>query len=659
MRGGLASNRVPLMPRPRGSFAVALYALAIVGLTLASSAFGILSVASTAPGHSDGGSPGSEELVLAAASLRAGGGPALGIPILCSAVGFGSESCAARPLTSVSSTTGGNVWANLTALANPGPSGRLGAAMTWDPSDGYVLLYGGETVTQVAVADTWTFSNGTWTNITAAVAGTPPGLVGSSLAYFPATDKVILFGGWNRTGVSTNYTWAYHAKTWTNITTTVGHAPSPRIFPSLTLDSSDGQLLLFGGRNSAYDWQRDTWTFNGTWVNVTSLQPFAIPYIYSPALIDDPAGHGALLVGPMFWGPSSVHAGTFVFVAGAWENLTTSPQTQPPPLVYGAGSFLPSISGVVVFAAAVFNVTAGEHPNAVTWEFTNGAWANVTNLVGTSFDAVGGLAVSVALVPSDQTIIDFGGERVVVAPLLSSYTWALSAPPKVAASASKNVVDVGLSVAFTGSISGGLSPDSGKWSFGDGTLASGLSGSHAYAHAGIYTANFTATDFLDRNSTTSLTIFVNPAPSVSFALAPANPVAGSAVGFVPALTGGTAPFSYSWVFGDGSTSTAPAPSHTYSGSGSFTAKLTVTDAQGANATASLPVSVASAPSTAVSLTSGTGLFLLLGILLLLVIVVVLAILLARKPREPRAPAVAYSSVPPSGTTGPAVPPGAT
>ena len=73
MRGGLASNRVPLVPRPRGSFAVALYTLAIVGLTLASSAFGILSVASTAPGRSDGGSPGSEELVLAAASICARG----------------------------------------------------------------------------------------------------------------------------------------------------------------------------------------------------------------------------------------------------------------------------------------------------------------------------------------------------------------------------------------------------------------------------------------------------------------------------------------------------------------------------------------------------------------------------------------------------------
>ncbi len=609
-------------------------------------------IAKELPGSSAGAKVllGNHELELATESLRNGNGPAAGVPELCASIGTDSARCSSGFVSSnIISSPGSYVWSNLTSAVNAGPSGRIAPALAWDPSDGYILFYGGETGSVIALGDTWTYSNGVWTNVTAAVSGAPPALAGSGLAYDPASGNIVLFGGVDVGGRDTNYTWAYHAKTWTNLTSTAGTPPSGRVLVGLSTDSTDHQLVLFGGRTQTGAWQRDTWTFNTTWKNVTSLQPFAMPYIFTPILTDDPAGHGAFLTGPMIWGSASYEPGTFVFSAGAWQNLTSSLPTEPVGFIYGAGAYLPSISGVVAFSSVFVNKSGSELIATETWEFSNGAWTNVTNLVGASPDAVGGLAPGVAVDPLDQSILRFGGENPIVTSEFSGTTWTLSAPPKVSATASKYIADAGLAVSFLGTIANGLSPNSAKWSFGDGTLASGLSGSHAYAHAGIYTANFTATDFLDRNSTTSLTIFVNPAPSVSFALAPANPVAGSAVGFVPALTGGTAPFSYSWVFGDGSTSTAPAPSHTYSGSGSFTAKLTVTDAQGANATASLPVSVASAPSTAVSLTSGTGLFLLLGILLLLVIVVVLAILLARKPREPRAAPTAYmvSSPPPS------------
>ncbi|MFZ1022796.1 MAG: PKD domain-containing protein [Thermoplasmata archaeon] len=590
---------------------------------------------------------GDRELALAAASLDIGGGPALGIPQICSSTGSGSERCASHTSASLTSSTGGYVWENLTKLANAGPSGRLGAAMAWDASDGYVLLFGGESVTEVAVGDTWTYLNGVWTNETANVTGAPPAIVGGAMAFDPSSGKIVLFGGWNRTEVSQNYTYTYHAGAWTNITTIAGTPPSGRIFPTLMTDSTDGQLILFGGRGPSGNWLRDTWTFkNGLWTNVTSLQPFAMPVIYSPILTDDP-GEGALLFGPAFWGSNSVHASTFVFHAGAWQNLTSTLLAEPPAFLYGAGVYVPSISGVFAFGAAYFNKTGDEFAGATTWEFTNGAWSNVTNLVGTSYDAVGGLAPSVAYDPIDQSVLEFGGERIVAPPALSNYTFALSAPPKIAATPSKMIVDVGSSLSFTGTISNGLAPNVAAWSFGDGSHAGGLTTSHIYSQSGVYTVNFTVTDFLGRDTTTSVTILVNAAPSASFALAPSSPVSGAAVGFVPTVSGGTAPFTFAWSFGDGSNSAAAAPSHTYSGSGSFTVKLSVTDALGVSANSTQTVSVSSAPSTAVSLSSGTGLYLLLGIILLLVIVVVLAILLVRKPRSPRSAPEPYTTTAPS------------
>ncbi|HEV2376909.1 MAG TPA: PKD domain-containing protein [Streptosporangiaceae bacterium] len=64
------------------------------------------------------------------------------------------------------------------------------------------------------------------------------------------------------------------------------------------------------------------------------------------------------------------------------------------------------------------------------------------------------------------------------------------------------------------------------------------------------------------------------------ATASGTPKTGNAplnVSFTGSATGGTAPYTYKWDFGDGSTSTAQNPAHTYSNAGTYTATLTVTD----------------------------------------------------------------------------------
>jgi PKD repeat protein len=78
------------------------------------------------------------------------------------------------------------------------------------------------------------------------------------------------------------------------------------------------------------------------------------------------------------------------------------------------------------------------------------------------------------------------------------------------------------------------------------------------------------------------------------AAASASPTTGNAplgVSFTGSATGGTAPYSYSWAFGDGSTSTAQNPSHTYSAAGTYTATLTVTDSASPANTATSSVTV--------------------------------------------------------------------
>ena len=63
----------------------------------------------------------------------------------------------------------------------------------------------------------------------------------------------------------------------------------------------------------------------------------------------------------------------------------------------------------------------------------------------------------------------------------------------------------------------------------------------------------------------------------------ANPSSGSVpltVVFSASVTNGTAPFTYSWNFGDGATSSQQNPSHTYTSTGTYSANLTVQDSTG-------------------------------------------------------------------------------
>jgi PKD repeat protein len=137
-----------------------------------------------------------------------------------------------------------------------------------------------------------------------------------------------------------------------------------------------------------------------------------------------------------------------------------------------------------------------------------------------------------------------------------------------------------------------------SWNFGDGATASGQTASHSYAAAGTYTVTFTASDQEGASKSATATVTVT-APTVA-PTANAGPSAttseGQAVAFSGSVTGGAAPFTYQWTFGDGGTASGTlTPSHTYVTDGSYTATLTVTDGQGRSSSSSTAVVVKDAP----------------------------------------------------------------
>ncbi|MBL8730545.1 MAG: hypothetical protein JNM25_19155 [Planctomycetes bacterium] len=158
-------------------------------------------------------------------------------------------------------------------------------------SNDAIYVFGGSLANNTATTanDLWKFDAvaGTFTQLIAdGVAGSPAHRARASIAWNPATNRLVVFGGNTRggpTGVGVptllNDTWEYDPGTnaWTNVTPGAGN-PSPRQHASMCFDPITGGMLLFGGQvndASPHVINNETWLFlGGVW---TQLAPATSP----------------------------------------------------------------------------------------------------------------------------------------------------------------------------------------------------------------------------------------------------------------------------------------------------------------------------------------------------------------------------------------------
>ena len=81
----------------------------------------------------------------------------------------------------------------------------------------------------------------------------------------------------------------------------------------------------------------------------------------------------------------------------------------------------------------------------------------------------------------------------------------------------------------------------------------------------------------DASATPMAEFFTTNPLSTSFVSSPSSPIPGQSVTFTASASGGTAPYTFSWSFGDGSSATGNPVTHAYSASGSYTVTVTTTD----------------------------------------------------------------------------------
>src|SRR6266566_3158650 len=94
--------------------------------------------------------------------------------------------------------------------------------------------------------------------------------------------------------------------------------------------------------------------------------------------------------------------------------------------------------------------------------------------------------------------------------------------------------------------------------------------------------------------------------NVGISFTPSSPATGQVVTFTGTASGGTAPYTFSWTFGDEATGNGNPVTHTYTTSGSYTATLSVTDSKGATGAASTAVTVTGTQPTSVIVASDSA-----------------------------------------------------
>lgn len=475
---------------------------------------------------------------------------------------------------------GGDVWSNVTSTQVFSPGPRVGASLALDPSDNYLVLFGGCSATQCPVsAQTWKFSGGFWTNISATVGVQPPARAFASMVDDSRDGYVLLFGGIGPGGVALNDTWSFTGGSWHNLTNFTT-APPARSAATLAFDHLDNYALLFGGRGTNATIRNDTWQFNGgTWRNLTRGAGTPPPARFGAAMTYDVGDATTVLFGGC--GAVCPLGGTFEFARGRWTALT--PTTSPPARQFGTLTYSGLENITYLFGG---NGTSGGLSDL--WRFAGGKWSVLGGGMGTppaprygqaalestvSWSTAGSKHLGFSLIygGTNATCITCGGP-------VASDTWVIEPALGVSGNAVPSVVESGQPATFSASAIGGTGPYSYLWKFGDGSSQAAGTATHAYAAPGTFVANVTATDSAGVPAVASATVTVLAGPTARMSAQPSPTDVGRPVAFTGSVSGGSPPYTMTWSFGDLTSGAGLTATHAYGAPGNYSVEFQATDA---------------------------------------------------------------------------------
>jgi PKD repeat protein len=233
-----------------------------------------------------------------------------------------------------------------------------------------------------------------WLNVTPEALGdVPPASTGASLALDTATDQLVWFGGCDGPLCVGNQTWTFSGGAWTNITATSVGPPPPARTEAAMLSAGTGSTtpvpVLFGGVSAAGGLLNDTWVLGSSgWNRATPACATGCP----PPLAETGIADGGFYAGNVtvvFGGCrdancSELSNATWKFYWNAsnetaWAGGGTA--SSPSPRANPAMGFDPALQAIVLFGG---RTQCGAAPCAASdvWTFSRNSWTNVTTTVG-------------------------------------------------------------------------------------------------------------------------------------------------------------------------------------------------------------------------------------------------------------------------------------
>ena len=274
------------------------------------------------------------------------------------------------------------------------PYARCCAPSVYDTAMGATLLYGGATYSinpATIFEGTWEFSKTTgWKQLAPPVS--PPPLEGPGMAYDPTTGTAVLFGGYLGNYVTSNETWTWDGVTWTQQFPPVSPPPRTWNTSGMVFDSLVGKVVMFGGWNytGVFSFMNDTWEWDGTSKTWTEKFPAHSPSPRAAALAYDEATRRVLLFGGLT-SQSTFTGDTWTYDGVDWAEQ--EPTTTPPARCDNALAFNPNLHAVVMFGGLAGASESGGEPRLNdTWLWGGRNWTQVQTPTspgpssGTSFD---------------------------------------------------------------------------------------------------------------------------------------------------------------------------------------------------------------------------------------------------------------------------------
>ncbi|MHC5021772.1 MAG: Kelch repeat-containing protein, partial [Planctomycetota bacterium] len=338
------------------------------------------------------------------------------------------------------------------------PVARMWHGASFDPQSDSVIVTGGWDNSNTR-NDVWRLdlsqnpATGQWTQMSPA--GTAPvGIDGHVQVYDPIRRRILIFGGFDGTGVN-NDLWELDLSTangqWTQLTPS-GTAPAGVWGATGVFDTTNDRLVVFGGEDNSAVLQGGVITVQfsavspaGAWGNLTpsGTAPTArefCPGVYDPASRTMIIGPGDDGTGPMASGGEFYSLTLSPLGSEAWQQLSPGSPPSPPSVLPGPG--LRRMSGLALWPAErrIF-MFGGEDPGSATFypppAATNEAWTmdlSCLNATPNAWFAGGPTATpptprrahTMVFDAKNRRAIVFGGED--ATPTLLNDVWELALP---------------------------------------------------------------------------------------------------------------------------------------------------------------------------------------------------------------------------------------